>query len=82
MVQVREGLFAGQEATDLDELARQGARRMPMAALDVEVTEYVTRHRGERDERGHARVVRGWTGPAAEGNGGIRNHGGTGTSSG
>lgn len=58
MVKVLEGLFAGQEATDLDELARQGARRMLMAALDVEVTEYVTRHRGERDERGHARVVR------------------------
>lgn len=58
MVKVLEGPFAGQQSTDLDELAREGARRMLMTALDAEVTEYVTRHGGERDERGHARVVR------------------------
>ena len=45
-------------ATDLDELAREGARRILVAALEAEVTAYVERHRAERDERGHAQVVR------------------------
>jgi transposase-like protein len=44
--------------TDLDELAREGARRMLVAALEAETTAYVERHRAERDERGHAQVVR------------------------
>jgi transposase-like protein len=44
--------------TDLDELAREGARRMLVAALEAEVTAYIERHRAERDERGHAQVVR------------------------
>lgn len=43
---------------DLDELAREGARRMLVAALDTEVTAYLERHREERDEQGHALVVR------------------------
>lgn len=42
----------------LDDLAREGARRMIAAALEVEVEEYVERHREERDEHGHALVVR------------------------
>src|SRR5690606_4518591 len=42
----------------LDELAREGARRMLQAALEAEVAAYVGRHRGERDEAGHALVVR------------------------
>ncbi len=44
--------------TDLDELAREGARRMLVAALQAEVADYVDRHQGHRDERGHALVVR------------------------
>jgi transposase-like protein len=44
--------------TDLDELAREGARQMLVAALEAEVTAYIERHRAERDERGHAHVVR------------------------
>jgi hypothetical protein len=36
----------------LDELVREGARRMLLAALDMEVAAYVERHRGFRDERG------------------------------
>lgn len=44
--------------TALDDLAREGARRMILAALEVEVEEYLTRHREPRDERGHAVVVR------------------------
>jgi putative transposase len=60
MVKVLEGLFRGQGdlSVSLDDLAREGARRMLAAALEGEVAEYLTRHRGERDERGHAKVVR------------------------
>lgn len=60
MIKVLEGRFGsqGELSTDLDELAREGARRMLVAALETEVAEYLARHRGERDERGHAEVVR------------------------
>jgi len=42
----------------LDELAREGARRMIEVALRLEVDAYIERLRGERDERGCALVVR------------------------
>jgi len=42
----------------LEEIAREGARRMLAAALDAEVAEYVDSHRHERDDSGHALVVR------------------------
>jgi putative transposase len=42
----------------LDELAREGARRMLVAALEAEVADYLARHGEARDERGHAEVVR------------------------
>jgi hypothetical protein len=42
----------------LDELAREGARRMLVHALEAEVAAYIERHRGERDENGRALVVR------------------------
>jgi putative transposase len=42
----------------LDELAREGARRMIAAALEAEVAEYVEALRHHRDESGHALVVR------------------------
>jgi len=42
----------------LDELAREGARRMIAAALELEVEEYVQSLRHLRDEEGHAQVVR------------------------
>ena len=41
----------------LDELAREGARRMLIQALEEEVGDYIARHQ-ERDEIGRARVVR------------------------
>lgn len=45
----------------LDELVRQGAQRMLEAALQAEVAEYLQHHGQERDENGHALVVRnGW----------------------
>jgi len=43
---------------DLDELAREGARRMIAAALRAEADEYVERFAEERDEEGRRRVVR------------------------
>lgn len=45
-------------AADLDELARLGARKMLVAALEAEVTEYIEAHRHERGDDGRALVVR------------------------
>ena len=42
----------------LDELAREGARRMIAAALEAEVDEYVARFAEELDDEGHRFVVR------------------------
>jgi transposase-like protein len=42
----------------LDELAREGARRMLVVALQVESSAYVEAHQGLRDATGHALVVR------------------------
>lgn len=49
---------AGEIGATLDELAREGARRMLIAALEEEVTAYLEGHSEARDERGHAQVVR------------------------
>ncbi|MDP9347552.1 MAG: transposase [Gemmatimonadota bacterium] len=49
---------AGEMRLSLDELAREGARRMLAAALEAEVAGYLERHRGERDEQGQALVVK------------------------
>ena len=43
---------------DLDEIARRGAQMMLASALEAEVAAYLETHRGDRDELGHARVVR------------------------
>jgi len=42
----------------LDEIAREGARRMLLAALETEVTAYLEAHGTEFDADGHALVVR------------------------
>ena len=42
----------------LDEICRDGARRMLAAALEAEVDAYVEAHTGELDEDGHRLVVR------------------------
>ena len=42
----------------LDELAREGARRMILAALELEVEQYIEKLRHLRDENGHAVAVR------------------------
>jgi putative transposase len=43
---------------DLDELVREGARRMLAAALEAEVDGYLAAHAAERDESGRRLVVR------------------------
>jgi len=52
----------GDEAIDgrslLDEIAREGARRMLVAALETEVASYLEAHITDRDSDGHALVVR------------------------
>jgi len=42
----------------LDEIAREGARRMLLWALETEVAHYIETHQDARDELGHALVVR------------------------
>ncbi len=48
----------GEMLPTLDELAREGARRMLTTALEAEVASYLEAHRDARDEKGHALVVR------------------------
>ena len=43
--------------SNLDEIAREGARRMLAVALEAEAADYIARHQ-ERDEHGRAQVVR------------------------
>ncbi len=45
-------------AAGLDEIVREGARRMLAAALEAEVEAYLAAHAGERDEAGRRLVVR------------------------
>ena len=42
----------------LDEMAREGVRRMLMHCLDLEVEEYINQHRNAVDENGHRLVVK------------------------
>ncbi|MDQ3091569.1 MAG: transposase, partial [Actinomycetota bacterium] len=49
---------AGEAAVTLDDLAREGARRMIAAALEAEVDEYVASFVDEADEHGRRLVVR------------------------
>jgi transposase-like protein len=49
---------SGEVVLTLDELAREGARRMIAAALRAEADEYVARFSDELDEDGHRLVVR------------------------
>src|SRR5689334_15246426 len=42
----------------IDELVREGARRMLAEALQAEVDAYIARHNGHRDEHGRRLVVR------------------------
>jgi putative transposase len=54
----------GELRLELDELFREGARRMLAAALEAEVDAYLATHAAERDERGRRLVVRNGHAPA------------------
>ena len=54
----------GDGRSALDEIVREGARRMLVAALGAEVAAYVEAHAAERDAEGHALVVRNGKGRA------------------
>ena len=58
VVEKQEAREATEELLPLDEIAREGARRMLIEALRAEADDYVERHRGERDKHGRALVVR------------------------
>jgi len=61
MLKVVKGGLEGQAdelALSLDDLAREGARRMLAAALEAEAAAHVERFRSERDVEGRALVVR------------------------
>jgi putative transposase len=49
---------ASELRVDLDQLVREGARRMLAAALEAEVDDYLAAHAAERDEHGRRLVVR------------------------
>ncbi|MBA2629721.1 MAG: IS256 family transposase [Thermoleophilaceae bacterium] len=62
MERIPEGTLAAEAAASaalsLDELAREGARRMLQAALAIEVADSIDRHADVRDARGWAEVTR------------------------
>jgi transposase-like protein len=62
IVEERPEEKAGELPALLDEIAREGARRMLMQALEAEVAAYLAGHGAARDEAGHRLVVR--NGPA------------------
>lgn len=55
---VTDAPAGGDSPSMLDEIVREGARRMLAAALEAEVDAYIEAHAGERDERGRRLVVR------------------------
>ena len=59
----------------IDEIVREGARRMLAEALQAEVDAYIAQFAGERDERGR-RVVGAQRLPRAEGGADQRGRGG------
>jgi putative transposase len=59
MLRVTEsGKDRKQEIQTLDEIAREGARRMLIEALQAEVSDYVDLYTGEKEEGGRSLVVR------------------------
>jgi len=54
----QDGVAREEFTLDLDEIARHGAQKMLAQALRAEVDAYLRAAEGERDERGHALVVK------------------------
>ena len=65
------GREADEQGFELDEIARAGARRMLMAALETEAAAYVERHRDQRDDAGRALVVHNGRAPPRTISGGL-----------
>jgi putative transposase len=59
-------LDAGRARSPLDELVREGARRMLQAAMDAEVEAFVARHADRRDRQGRRLVVKNGSLPERE----------------
>jgi len=58
VIEIRSHANESESRTTLDALCLAGARTMLHRALELEVEEYLERHRESRDENGHALVVR------------------------
>jgi transposase-like protein len=56
-IEIRRSAKETSHGSGLDEIAREGARRMLAQALEAEVADYIARNQ-ERDEQGRSRVVR------------------------
>lgn len=52
------GVALGESSPVIDDIVREGARRMLAQALEAEVEKRIARFADERDERGHRLVVR------------------------
>jgi len=64
VIEIRTTKEASDVLPSLDELAREGARRMLAAALEAEVASYIDAHADERDDEGKRLVVRNGYGRA------------------
>jgi putative transposase len=58
VIEIRSEANESGARTTLDALCLEGARQMLHRALEVEVADYLERHRDARDEKGHALVTR------------------------
>jgi putative transposase len=60
MLKVVDAAEAAQQESllTLDQIAREGARKMLMSALEAEVEAYIDQHKHETDAQGHRQVVR------------------------
>ena len=53
-----QSLIQDEVERSLEGMLREGARRMLQSALTMEAESYLEQCKGERDEKGHRRVVR------------------------
>lgn len=58
MIQNLDPLSSTESGSLIDEIVREGARRIPAAALEAEVNQYVTELADQRDDAGRRLVVR------------------------
>ena len=54
------------DRSPLDELVREGAKRMLQAAIDAEVEAFIAQHAGRRDDSGRRHVVKNGSLPSRE----------------